>query len=561
MKKFILGIIFGCALITILFLQAFAAPIDSIEIKDGVTTINGQLPQAGAHQLVSIEVLKPGKSIESIDYSNPLLALDILNCLEQTETDADGNYKFSYGMDGDSGSYLVKVSWYALDTPQTKSFIYFSPLDIIKLVAKISATTDTAQMRGILEDNAQMLGLELTKYNAISEQGKNLVAFAIGQHNNFDNIGSIVDYFNSAVIVQELNAVVDDAGYKAMLEQDRGILGIGNINIYNRFSITMDTQSISRVHQRILAKNIFDPQVYKNTFEDMVIATALERANGWGDVYGILSGHNDILMLDFTEYNKLNEKPDVDKQLVGKIFESREEIANAFNDAVQLSKANQTKVDSGNIRGNSGSSGGSTSSIAAAVPLVDQQIKQNDGQFQDLSTVPWAVESIRWLAYKGILNGKENGLFKPDDEITRDEFTKILVSAFGVVDDTATASFKDADNNHWSYKYIASASKIGLVKGDSDGNFGLGKNITRQEMTVLAYRIATIKDIKLPNKFPEMLFADKSEIADYASQSISVMQQAGIVGGVGSGRFAPNEGATRAQAAKIVFELLGGNSL
>jgi len=179
--------------------------------------------------------------------------------------------------------------------------------------------------------------------------------------------------------------------------------------------------------------------------------------------------------------------------------------------------------------------------------------------FNDIDHVPWAHESINTLAERGIIAGMGNGQFKPDDNVTRAQFVKMLVLAFELVDNEAMADFTDVQPSEWYYPYIASAQKHGIVNGFEDGSFGVDAAITRQDMAVMAFRAAQkyekISD-KLNIEMQELNFADKDQISEYARQSVGIMQKLNIINGVGENRFAPQEYTTRAAAAKVIYGLL-----
>jgi len=185
--------------------------------------------------------------------------------------------------------------------------------------------------------------------------------------------------------------------------------------------------------------------------------------------------------------------------------------------------------------------------------------EENNIQFNDIDSVPWAHESINTLAARGIIAGMGNGQFKPDDNVTRAQFVKMLVLAFELVDNDATADFTDVQQGEWYYPYIASAQKHEIVNGFEDGSFGVDAAITRQDMAVMAFRAAQKYEKisgKLNIELQELNFVDKDQISGYAQASVGIMQQLNIINGVGGDRFAPMEHTTRAAAAKVIYGLL-----
>lgn len=216
--------------------------------------------------------------------------------------------------------------------------------------------------------------------------------------------------------------------------------------------------------------------------------------------------------------------------------------------------------------GNSGGGGGGgsftvpSSSIASSAsnPQLPSNTTQQTGTpsigFTDLGGAAWAAEAINALAERGIVSGKSEGIFAPNDNITRAEFAKIVVSAFGLEDDTATVDiFSDVNEGDWYYSFIAAAYNNGIINGYDNGTFGVNDNITRQDMAVIIYRAAERAGISFDAVNEEITFEDGAEIADYARDAVRTLQTAGIINGISDTEFAPGMNATRAQAAKMIY--------
>lgn len=167
--------------------------------------------------------------------------------------------------------------------------------------------------------------------------------------------------------------------------------------------------------------------------------------------------------------------------------------------------------------------------------------------FTDIEHVAWAKESIISLAKKGILSGRGDGTFAPDDNVTRGEFCKMITLAFGIYDKAYECSFKDVSKDAWYYSYIASAKACGLVNGRDDGSFGANDTITREEMAAIALRA-----IKSSKASEAEKFVDDSEISSYAKDAVYTLKSLGVMDGVGNNMFAPKESVTRAMAAKVI---------
>ena len=179
-------------------------------------------------------------------------------------------------------------------------------------------------------------------------------------------------------------------------------------------------------------------------------------------------------------------------------------------------------------------------------------------KFTDVPDNEWYAAAVYDLADQGILNGKGDGIFAPMANITRGEFAKILAYASG---DDLTAydngsHFKDCEN-HWSRININWAYENQIVKGISETEFAPDAKISRQEMAVMIYRYINYLGATLSQTNEKKAFKDNDAIADWATEAVAAMQQAGIINGYPDGTFGPQGSATRAEAAKMISTMLG----
>lgn len=174
--------------------------------------------------------------------------------------------------------------------------------------------------------------------------------------------------------------------------------------------------------------------------------------------------------------------------------------------------------------------------------------------FSDLNSVPWAKQAITTLAEKGVLSGTGDGTFSPNNLITRNEFVKMIVSAFDIEMTDNELTYEDIDNSSWSAKYIAAAVNAGIISGVSETRFGNGMNITRQDTAVIADRLMKYKGMDL--KPSSLNFYDADEISEYALESVAKMTYNRIMNGVDDKNFEPKNSTTRAMAAVIIYNLL-----
>ena len=99
------------------------------------------------------------------------------------------------------------------------------------------------------------------------------------------------------------------------------------------------------------------------------------------------------------------------------------------------------------------------------------------------------------------------------------------------------------------------AKRYGITGGVSATQFAPQENISRQDMAVMLYRAASAKLIPLTDK-NQPDFTDWEAVAEYARTAVQTLSGAGIINGTETGEFLPQATATRAQAAKMIYEIL-----
>ena len=250
-------------------------------------------------------------------------------------------------------------------------------------------------------------------------------------------------------------------------------------------------------------------------------------------------------------------KVDFTKNVSYKVVSEDLKTEAEYSVGVKNPKESQT---SGGGKSSGGGGGGGASVFAPTKPVENKpDTKDDEKTFYDLDGFEWAKDYINSLSSKKVINGFGDGTFKPGNKVTREEFVKMLVTAFDLEGDT-DLKFKDVDSTHWAYEYIKKAVSAGVVNGISDTEFGINTAISRQDMAVMAYRAAK-KVGKLNNIEPDKNnFSDESDIADYAKDAIAYMKSAGIINGVGENMFNPLGTATRAETAVVISKIIDGGA-
>ena len=179
--------------------------------------------------------------------------------------------------------------------------------------------------------------------------------------------------------------------------------------------------------------------------------------------------------------------------------------------------------------------------------------------FQDVTAeYDWAREAIETLAEQNIVNGVSATEFNPGADITRAEFVKLAVSLTQKPVGEYQGGLQDVQSSDWYAPYIQAALDAELIDDAmmKEGNFLPDQAITREEMTSI---IVKTYEALTGEKAPEgdaAMFTDSDEIADWAKDYVGSAVAMEIIQGVGDNRFAPLEKANRAQATVMISRLM-----
>lgn len=297
-----------------------------------------------------------------------------------------------------------------------------------------------------------------------------------------------------------------------------------------------------------------DVNEIKQIFNRTLVIAVVNEAKWW-EMENVFRKYNHILNMPLDgEYKNLTE---VQKNNLHKEFDKQ-----TFDDISEISSFFDKQIREATKRSNtSGATDRSTVRMNAPISNVTQPVTPDLQQeplvrFEDLIHAEWARESINKLADRGIVSGMGDGKFYPNSYLTREQFVKMIMLAFEFPISEDDTDFYDVDKSEWYYSYVSGASKAGIVNGVSERTFGIGNEINRQDMAVIIYRVIKAKNLKLPATYARVAFEDEAEIASYAMEAIYDLQQAGLISGMDNGRFAPNQPATRAMAAKVICNLI-----
>lgn len=192
-----------------------------------------------------------------------------------------------------------------------------------------------------------------------------------------------------------------------------------------------------------------------------------------------------------------------------------------------------------------------------AVTLAVAQVKP--ASFGDMNG-HWAEKAVVQLSTRLVMDGMDGGLFQPDSPLTRAQYSAMLVRALGLEASAAPAgvSFSDVTANSWYAATVHAAVNAGITNGYEDGSFRPEERITREEMTVMLYRaLQAVGAAPAADASVLAGLSDSNELAGWSREAVAASVASGLINGRTESGFAPAANATRGEGAAVLQRLLG----
>lgn len=166
----------------------------------------------------------------------------------------------------------------------------------------------------------------------------------------------------------------------------------------------------------------------------------------------------------------------------------------------------------------------------------------------------WAKVYIEKLNDLGYVSGYTDQTFRPENLITRAEFVTFIVRILDLETKQYTGPYADVSAGDWYSAAIQAALDAGLIA--EDHNFRPNDNITRAEITKIAVDAYLTKNTLPQLTVSLSSVTDSGTFPDWARDSIQNGLSIGIISGYDTGEFLPQNHATRAEAAAILARLV-----
>ena len=172
--------------------------------------------------------------------------------------------------------------------------------------------------------------------------------------------------------------------------------------------------------------------------------------------------------------------------------------------------------------------------------------------FTDVSENDWFYGAVQYVYDNDMMNGVSATSFAPNSNLTRAMMAAVLYN----LEDQPTqadSSFTDVADGSWYADAVNWAAANNIVSGYGDGIFGPNDNITREQMASILYRYAEYKGYDVSAVGDLGQFNDADNVSEWANDVMRWAVGAGLINGMGDGSVAPQGTATRAQVATVLM--------
>ncbi|WP_434749088.1 S-layer homology domain-containing protein [Paenibacillus amylolyticus] len=178
----------------------------------------------------------------------------------------------------------------------------------------------------------------------------------------------------------------------------------------------------------------------------------------------------------------------------------------------------------------------------------------------------WAKNAVNDMGSRMIIHGVSDTTFNPDQAITRAEFAAIMVRGLGLKLGEGSQPFRDVATQDWYSSAVQTAASYKLINGFEDGTFRPNDMITREQAMTLISR--AMKLTGLADQYANLdanetlsVFKDSANAGTWAKDNIALTAKAGLISGRSDGKLAAKANVTRGEVATLIQRLLRKSDL
>lgn len=182
----------------------------------------------------------------------------------------------------------------------------------------------------------------------------------------------------------------------------------------------------------------------------------------------------------------------------------------------------------------------------------DEPTEPAELPFGDVKTSDWFYDPVKYVYDQGLMTGTSATEFAPDLTTTRGMIVSILHRLEGgpVVENDV---FSDVSGDAWYGQSVAWAASVGVVNGFEDGTFRPNDPITREQMAAILYNYSQYKGYDVSARADLARYSDAASVSNWATEVLSWANAEGLVNGMTTTTLDPQASATRAQVATILM--------
>lgn len=508
----------------------------AFSMKDNSIKLNGITPSASENKAVSLKITDESGNV-------------IFTGSQLTAKSGYFNFEFILPdyMYQNSMTLTFTLGGDDFETPQTLSntIYYYAPGDRSNFIAELKNSSES-EITAKIPDVKKNLAIAIAPADVISDADYAKMIFnnkALLLENdpaktqeNLKKLAVLTAFWgdNANILMNGSELTYDDLMNYSSIDSD-------GVTLYSILKSGISEEGIKHFQDEVFGKKYANENELMKKITEEIFLSAINYPSTGGTGYiGTLLTAKNASKVEIT----------ITKYLNAPTYDFNNKIAaqrGNFKTLLEVEKfiSSYKKPENGSSGGSSGSGGGGSSfSSSITEEPAPAPTPAPSLTFNDVPTSHWAYASIISLYNKGIISGKGDKTFAPDDTITRGELVKMLCKAYGF-----TASRNDVFSDtadKWYNEFACAAYENGIITGISESEFGGDANVTRQDICTMLYRTVNAE------VSGELEFADSDSVSDYAKSAVLYMAQNGIINGFSDNTFRAAEYCTRAQAAKII---------
>ena len=553
MKRYLIAVMTVFVLIcNIGFAAEASVQTVKYDTENEILTVKGSADSK--MQSISLEVLKGGVTAGQFDSADAEDRFNMLVHADETLSIDDGSWQFSFGFPADSERHVIRVRTGNNGEIEQRSIVAATNSEF-ETAMEMMNRAGSNDISDVLKNCVGILGLDCDTLEMLPEKNCDAMALRILNERDKQPNKVFAEYelleavFNENLAVECVN-VADGSNIAAVLEKYKKYFTYKSGKSYQIFEgLSADSQK--NVYTNLAKADYGSPAAVDTAFGLETVRVRLAALRGYDELYDVLPQCADALEANISKYTALSKEKqlkvcsEIITSLSGKDV-TKESLEKIVSSSAEKYSSNGT---TGSGSGGGGGTGGGvkTPNIAVAAP---NKPNESSFVFNDIESVSWARDSIEALARRGVINGKADKIFAPNDTVTREEFVKMVVLALNITAEDTSCDFTDVRDDAWYKEYVGRAVGSGLVIGLGNGTFGVGENISRQDIAVILWNGIKSK----AENGSAAAFIDNNAISDYAKEAVNAMRYLNIIDGYEDNTFRPRNAATRAEAAKLLYK-------